>query len=192
MPELEVVGDARCIEQITGYFESLPRAPDVVLTGTTVGGKSTILSLSAIRRGIWPSTRIVIFASRLNLSELPIIWQLGPAGYLLWSDLSRDVIRYCLTAILKRDLVVASQAAATAIVTTPTPSLTPQPLPNLGPREWDVLRLLAEGMTRREIAGVTAISLRSVERIVNELERKLDAPNLFVLAKEAARLGLIA
>ena len=58
-------------------------------------------------------------------------------------------------------------------------------------REHEVLRLLAQGLTREQIARETALSLRTVMRIITRLEEKLDAPCPFLLGMNATRLGLI-
>ena len=58
-------------------------------------------------------------------------------------------------------------------------------------REHEVLRLLAQGLTREQIATETALSLRTVMRIITRLEEKLDAPCPFLLGMNATRLGLI-
>ena len=81
----------------------------------------------------------------------------------------------------------------------PTELLTAQPLPPgpragiaLSDREQAVLNALAEGMTQKEIAASTHLSVRTVKRIVAQLEEKLDAPSPFVLGARARALGLVS
>jgi DNA-binding NarL/FixJ family response regulator len=58
-------------------------------------------------------------------------------------------------------------------------------------REQEVLSLLAEGLTREQIAMATSLSLRTVMRTISGLEEKLEAPCSFVLGVKAAKLGLV-
>jgi LuxR family transcriptional regulator, maltose regulon positive regulatory protein len=65
------------------------------------------------------------------------------------------------------------------------------PLENLTPRERDVLRLLADGLTNREIAGRLVVSEHTVHRHVTNLLRKLDLPSRTAAAAHAVRSGLL-
>jgi DNA-binding NarL/FixJ family response regulator len=53
----------------------------------------------------------------------------------------------------------------------------------LSPREEEILRLLAEGMTDREIGEALTISTRTVESHVSNILRKLDARNRAAAAR---------
>lgn len=63
--------------------------------------------------------------------------------------------------------------------------------PALTPRERDVLRLLAEGCSNREIADRLVVAEPTVKGHVGSLMRKLDAPSRLRVVARAARLGLL-
>ena len=65
------------------------------------------------------------------------------------------------------------------------------PLPELTPREREVLTLLAEGLTNRQLAEQLVVSEHTVHRHVTNILRKLDAPSRAAAAALAARHGLI-
>jgi len=65
------------------------------------------------------------------------------------------------------------------------------PPSGLTPRETEVLRLVAEGLTNAEIAERLIISEHTVHRHVTNLLRKLDLPSRTAAAAQAARLGLL-
>ena len=61
----------------------------------------------------------------------------------------------------------------------------------LSPREWDVLRLLADGMKNREIAETLGISLHTVKTHVSVILQKLAVPNRTSAAGVARELDII-
>ena len=65
------------------------------------------------------------------------------------------------------------------------------PLPSVTRREQDVLRLLAEGLTNRQIADRLVISEHTVHRHVTNILRKLDLPSRTAAAVHAAQAGLL-
>jgi len=65
------------------------------------------------------------------------------------------------------------------------------PLPELTPREREVLTLLAHGLTNRQLAARLIVSEHTVHRHVTNILRKLDAPSRAAAAALAARHGLI-
>jgi DNA-binding NarL/FixJ family response regulator len=65
-----------------------------------------------------------------------------------------------------------------------------RPLPQLGRREFDVLQLLADGLTSKEIAKQLHISPRTAETHRRNIMKKLNIGNLAELVKYAIRQGL--
>ena len=66
----------------------------------------------------------------------------------------------------------------------------PGPAPRLSPRAREVLRLVAEGLTDREIAEHLFLSPRTVERYVRDIITKLDASSRHEAVALAAAEGL--
>ncbi len=63
--------------------------------------------------------------------------------------------------------------------------------PDLTPREYDVLKCLAEGMTDKEIAATLSISLHTVKTHVRNILSKLHASNRYQAARLAQKKGLL-
>lgn len=65
------------------------------------------------------------------------------------------------------------------------------PVPEVTPREREVLRCLAEGLTNRQIAGRLVVSEHTIHRHVTSILRKLDLPTRTAAAAHAVRAGLL-
>jgi DNA-binding NarL/FixJ family response regulator len=70
------------------------------------------------------------------------------------------------------------------------PAAAAPPLPELTPRERDVLRLLADGLTNRQIAEQLVVSEHTVHRHVTNILRKLGVPSRAAAAAHAVRSGV--
>lgn len=80
---------------------------------------------------------------------------------------------------------------ARQILDTCSPEDGPSPLPEITPREEEVLRLLAEGLTNKQIAGRLVVSEHTVHRHVTSILRKLDVPSRTAAAAYTFRHGLL-
>ena len=65
------------------------------------------------------------------------------------------------------------------------------PADPLTPREREVLQLVAEGKTTKEVAKLLGISAKTVESHRTRIMKKLDTPNTAGIVRYAIRLGLI-
>jgi DNA-binding NarL/FixJ family response regulator len=65
------------------------------------------------------------------------------------------------------------------------------PLPEVTPREREVLGLLTKGLTNQQIAERLVVSEHTVHRHVTNILRKLDLPSRAAAAAHAVRSGLV-
>ena len=105
----------------------------------------------------------------------------GAGGYLT-KDLTGDALLRAIRGLRKGDLAMSRGHAATVVEHLARTARPQQPGADtlegvLSAREQDVLRLLAEGLTDREIASALAISPRTVESHVSSVLRKLGVRN---------------
>lgn len=190
LPEVQVVGDttdvaeARCL--------AVTHVPDVIIAASAIDGHPTLSFLADLRRSCCPMTKAILLAAEYAPSQLRSPEDSGVVGYLLWADLSPTVLRHCLAAAIMGDVILGSGSVVRRFVANlrgvGSAHLTAA---KISERERVVLECLAVGRTYDEIARANGISARTVERIVADLEHRLEAPNLFVLALHATQLGLI-
>ncbi len=115
----------------------------------------------------------------------------GARGLILKSDGVHDVIRGVQT--LARGRSFHSQRVAELIKDTSCSALPPgDPPAGLTSRELQILRLLAEGKTNKEVAAALMVSVRTVEAHRASLMRKLDLGSLSDLIYFAIRNGIVS
>jgi DNA-binding NarL/FixJ family response regulator len=177
-PDVTVVGEARSAEEA---LELAPRLrPDVLLLDIDLPGLSGIEAVRELAPRL-PDTRVIMLTASTDRRDLLDAVRHGAAGYLN-KDLTGDALLRAVRGLRRGDLAM-SRGHAAAVVEHLARSARPAAPESdtvgglLSSRERDVLRLLAEGMTDREIAAALAISPRTVESHVSSVLRKLGVRN---------------
>ena len=182
-------GDAR-----KGLDVVKKHSPDLVIVDISLPDKSGIEVARAIR-GRFPGTRIIIVSMHSKIDYIVEAFQAGATGYIVKESAS-DRLILGLETVLSGEYYLDSSISHAVVE-----KLLKEPLKNtrvedadygsLTPREQEVMRLLAEGFTVKEIADKLYISPKTVENHRSNLMRKLGLRNAIELARYAARLGLI-
>jgi DNA-binding NarL/FixJ family response regulator len=177
-PDIEVVGEARNAEEA---LEMAPRLrPDLLLLDIDLPGMSGIEAVRELAPRL-PDTRIVMLTVSTNRRDLLEAIRHGAAGYLT-KDLTGDALLRAVRGLRRGDLAMSRAHAAQVLEHLQRGGRGPTGEADevgglLSAREHEVLRLLAEGLTDREIAGALAISPRTVESHVSSVLRKLQVRN---------------
>lgn len=118
--------------------------------------------------------------------------RVGAAGYVLKSSADQDLVGACRAAV--RDEPFLYAGAVTALMrdyVERARSGERLPGPLLTPREEDVVKLIAEGHSSKEIASALTISAKTVERHRANVMQKLGMRDRTELTRYAVRVGLI-
>jgi DNA-binding NarL/FixJ family response regulator len=189
MPDVRVVGDTA--EPAEARRLAAAHRPAAIIAAATLDDRPTIPLLAELHRDCCPAGKVILLAHRYEPGQLRTPEEAGIAGYLLWGDLSCATLRHALALLLAGEVILGSRAVVATFLAGLRGEGAGRLAAGITERERAVLGWLAAGLTHEEITAVEPLSLRTVERIVAELQRKLDAPNHFVLAKKATQLGLI-
>lgn len=178
-PDLDVVGEASSAEEATALAMEL--RPDVLLLDITLPGMSGVELVRDLAPRL-PATRIVMLTASSADRDLVDAIRFGAVGYLT-KDMAPEELARAIRSADSGDLAMTTRMAARVIRHLAegnrrgvAPSLAPG-LAELTQREREVLRLLAEGLTDREIASALTISVRTVETHVSSVLRKLGVRN---------------
>ncbi|MFD8206239.1 response regulator [Streptomyces sp. NPDC059695] len=188
-PDLTVVAEAADgAEAVT-----LARSPDIDLAVLDISmplrtGLQAARELSRLR----PELRILILTMYDNEQYFFEALKAGASGYVLKSVADRDLVEACRAAV--RDEPFICPGAEKALIRTYLDRAEQgRPLPDraVTEREEEILKLVAEGHSSKEIGDLLVISPKTVERHRANLLQKLGMRDRLELTRYAIRVGLI-
>jgi NarL family two-component system response regulator LiaR len=183
-PELEIVGEAPNgaeAVRLTGELQ-----PDVVLMDLLMPGMNGITATGIIRRQ-WPDVEVVALTSVLEDISVVEAIRTGAIGYLL-KDTEADELCRAIKAAAAGQIQISPQAMARLVREVPVPD-SPEKLTE---RETTVLRLLAQGLSNKEIGRELEIGEKTVKTHVSNIFSKLNVFSRTQAALYAVRIGLVA
>ena len=183
-PELEVVGEA------TDGAEALRLArelrPDVVVMDLLMPGMNGIEATAAIRREL-PDTEVLALTSVLEDASVVGAVRAGAIGYLL-KDTQADALCQAIKAAAAGQVQLTPKAAARLMQAVSAPE-SPEALTE---RETEVLRLLAQGQSNKQIARSLHITDKTVKTHVSNILSKLGVQSRTQATLYAVRIGLVS
>lgn len=175
--DVEVVGEAGTAEEA---LELAPRLrPDVLLLDIDLPGLNGIEAVRELVPRL-PGTKVVMLTASTERRDLLDAIRHGAAGYLT-KDLSGDALLRAVRGLRRGDLPMSRTHAALVVEHLARSARSADGggglAAILSSREIEVLRMLTDGMTDREIAEALTISPRTVESHVSNVLRKLGVRN---------------
>jgi DNA-binding NarL/FixJ family response regulator len=164
--------------------------PDVVLMDLNLGTASGVTATGKITVEL-PETRVLVLSASGEHADVLEAVKAGASGYLLKSSSVEELVD-AVTRTASGDAVFTPGLAGLVLGEYRRMAADPEPKdqPRLTDRETDVLRLVAKGMTARQIANKLVLSHRTVENHVQSTLRKLQLHNRVELARYAIEHGL--
>ncbi len=180
---VDIVAEASTVSEAVELARTL--APDVVLMDLRFSGDSqTGVDATRQIRSLTPAPHVLVVTNYDTDHEILRAIEAGASGYLL-KDAPPD------------QLWAAVQAAATGGSTLPPAATTRlldrlrEPQKRLTPRELDVLRSVATGMSNRDVARTLFLSEGTVKSHLVQVFTKLDVKSRTAAVARARDLGLI-
>jgi DNA-binding NarL/FixJ family response regulator len=139
-----------------------------------------------------PAVRVLMLSMHDNEEFLFEALRVGAAGYVLKSSAEADLVSACRTAMRGEPFLYPKAVGALVrdyLGRVQRGELVPGE--ELSPRETEVVKLIAEGHTSREIAEILSISVNTVERHRQNVLEKLDLRDRVALTLYAVRRGLV-
>jgi DNA-binding NarL/FixJ family response regulator len=181
--ELDVVGEATNGADAVGIIAS--HRPDVVLMDLMMPIMDGVEATRRVRQQT-PTSHVIVLTSFRDDQLVQDAIRAGATGYLL-----KDVLKADLLSAIRRaargEPVLHPEAQAALMRQASAP---PSPLQGLTEREVDVLRLIAQGQSNREIADTLYLTEGTVKGYVSTILSKLNVQDRTQAALLAVKHGL--
>jgi DNA-binding NarL/FixJ family response regulator len=189
VPRIEIVGEASSGMAAVELVREL--IPDVVIMDI---GLPDLNGVDATRqiKAQFPSVEIIGLSAYSDRRYVLRMLESGAAGYVQKSAAGDELI-HAIETVQNGKRYLSPEIASTVVdsyVNRVFPSEL-SPLAQLGGREREVLQLLAEGGTSKQIAVSLHISSRTVETHRRNIMKKLELHNIADLTRYAIREGLV-
>ncbi|MBI2688168.1 MAG: response regulator transcription factor [Acidobacteria bacterium] len=183
--DMEIVGEAGNGREAVSMSESLQ--PDVVVMDVAMPELNGIEATRRIMEMV-PSARILALSMHKDSVYVREILRAGARGYLLKDSIDVDLLA-AVRSVAKGEGYL-SPAVSDAVLSDYRKHVT-DPLDLLSSREREVLQLIAEGKTNKEIATLLNLSVYTVDAHRGRIMEKLNLHSTSELVRFAVRKGLI-
>jgi two-component system response regulator NreC len=161
--------------------------PDIAVLDLSMPLLNGIDAARQIRHDL-PATKVILLTMHTDEQYILDAVRAGVTGYVLKSEAATDLVKAIQD--VNKGLTHLSSRVSRAVVQGYLDK-TDRPADPLSPRERQVLQLVAEGKTTKEIATVLGISVKTADSHRTRIMKKLDMHGTAGLVRYAVRTGLV-
>jgi DNA-binding NarL/FixJ family response regulator len=184
-PLFEVIGEAESGEKAYQIFGELK--PDVMVMDLSMPGMG---GLESIRRILmrYEKAKILVLSMHEDLSFANQALKLGAKGYLTKNTLADDLVK-SIETVTQGDVFLSDEIAKKMAMQ--SISGNQDPVHELSAREFEIFRLLAEGLDIDAIASTLNISSKTVSNYQTMIKQKLNIKTPIELMRYAIKVGVL-
>jgi DNA-binding NarL/FixJ family response regulator len=188
MSGIEVVAEARdgyeALELTKKHF------PNVVLMDIAIPGLNGLEALARATKE-FPAVKVIILSMHANEEYVLRALRAGACGYLL-KDAAVTELELALRAVTRGETYLSPRISKRVIGSYLERLGNERPLrEELTPRQREIVQLIAEGKSTKEIAFLLKVSVKTVEAHRAQLMARLDIRDVAGLVRYAMRVGLV-
>jgi len=188
LPDIEVIAEASDGHEAIRLVEK--HQPHVLLTDIAMPGLNGLEVTRHLAKTL-PKVRVLILSMYSDEAHVFLALRAGAAGYLLKGSV-REELKMAIRAVAQGETYLSPPVAKITIREySGRVNAEPGPLRRLSPRQEQVLQLIAEGKTTKQIALALNISVKTVESHRMQLMERLDLHDIASLVRFAIKIGLV-
>jgi DNA-binding NarL/FixJ family response regulator len=187
---IEVVGEADSGRVALGMLDSV--MPDIVLLDLSLGERGTAEGIDVcqmITTG-YPQTGVIVLTTFLEERLVLQAIRSGARGYVLKDVDAIDLVKI-VRAVNRGESALDTRSAALVMRNVLSDENVGQPALEFTEREMEIMHLLRQGFSNRQIGDHIAISASTVKFHIRKIMRKLDVNHRTEIVYTAGKLGLI-
>lgn len=184
-PDMEIVGEAGNGREALALAESLK--PDIVVMDVAMPELNGIEATRRMGESV-PHARVVALSMHKDSVYVREILRAGARGYLLKDSVAGDLVS-AVRSVARGEGYISPQVS-NAVLDDYRRHVT-NPIDTLTSREREVLQMLAEGKTNKEIAVILNLSVYTVDAHRGRIMEKLNLHSINEMVRFAVRNGLI-
>ncbi len=185
---VEVIAEASDGAQVLHLLKTQP--PDILLTDIAMPGMNGLQTAACVAKE-FPGVRVIILSMHANEEYVCQAMQVGAAGYLL-KDADPGELERALRAVAAGETyltpAISKHVISDYLRRVSGEKTSPEPLT---PRQREILQLIAEGKSTKEMARILQISAKTVETHRAQLMDRLEIHDIAGLVRYAIRAGLV-
>ncbi len=185
---LKLVGEAADGEE--ALQKALSLLPDVVLLDISMPRRDGLAVTAALRKDA-PQIKVLILSMHSNKEYLFRIIQAGAHGYVS-KGASPEELLHAIQSVHRGETFFSPEIAQAALNQLVNNGGKKEPFAQLTGREREVLVLIAQGRSNKEIASQLGIGVRTIETHRERIMRRLDIHSVAGLTKFAIANGLVS
>jgi two-component system, NarL family, nitrate/nitrite response regulator NarL len=166
--DIDVVGEAASGKQALALARSL--IPDVVLLDITMPEGDGLATAAQLSQEV-PTARVIMLTASEEGDDLVMAMKVGARGYVVKGAGAAEVVT-AVRSVAAGDAYITPKMAGNLLLEM-TQKPADNPLDELTEREYEVLELLAQGLTNREIGLQLSLAEKTVKHYVTSVLQKL-------------------
>jgi DNA-binding NarL/FixJ family response regulator len=186
MPSVEVVAEANDGRQALDLIAK--HVPDVVLMDLAMPGLNGLDAAARVQKE-FPTVKVLVLSMHANEEYVIQAVRSGASGYLL-KEAAASELEVAIRAVTSGETYLGPRISKAVIERYVARTKEDAPR-ELTPREREIVQLVAEGKSSKEIAYLLKLSVKTIDAHRGQMMQKLDIHDVPGLVRYAMRAGLV-